>query len=308
MPSSKRNARSYSTTDKFFSDAGAMRAHFEDRFKDPRGADAGRFVWDYWHVPGQYTALRTPAYHFFPKKLYETFHNHLVWWGRRNLGCHDVSPPWLSCYVDGCGQELHGDLPHGPWAFVYSLTPWQKRAFNGGQTLLLRDEILDYWNSPAADGLGLEEEDILLEVPPLFNRLTVFDPRVPHGVREVRGVRDPRQGRLVIHGWFVQPRPFIEGPLSTKDLQSVIDDLSGSLGEFFAQGLAVYGTLSVGFQVSQAGSVSNLRVLSNALRSPGADRRIEAALLKHVRNFLTSSRFRKAKAKSQVTLPLIFST
>ncbi len=300
--------RTYSTTDGFFADARAMRAHFEDRFKDPRATSADRFVWDYWHVPGQYTALRTPAYHFFPKKLYDTFHNHLVWWGRRNLGCHDVSPPWLSCYVDGCVQELHGDLPHGPWAFVFSLTPWKKRTFAGGQTLLMREEILDYWNSPAGAGRGLEEEDILLEVEPLFNRLTVFDPRIPHGVREVRGVRDPRLGRLVIHGWFVTPRPFIEGPLSTKALQSVIDDLSGSLNELFAEGLSVTGTLSVGFQVSASGKVSQAKPLSNALRHPHGDRRIEAALLKHIAAFLKQSRFPKAKAPSHVTLPLIFST
>jgi len=41
----------------------------------------------------------------------------------------------------------------------------------------------------------------------------VFDPRIPHGVRTVTGTHDPREGRLVIHGWFVQPRPFIRGPL-----------------------------------------------------------------------------------------------
>lgn len=29
---------------------------------------------------------------------------------------------------------------------------------------------------------------------------TVFDPRFPHGVREVRGTRDPLKARLVIHG------------------------------------------------------------------------------------------------------------
>ena len=46
--------------------------------------------------------------------------------------------------------------------------------------------------------------------PPLFNRLTVFDARIPHGVRRVEGTRDPRHGRLVLHGWFTAPSPHFE--------------------------------------------------------------------------------------------------
>ena len=49
---------------------------------------------------------------------------------------------------------------------------------------------------------------------------TVFDPRIPHGVRQVTGTHDPREGRLVIHGWFVQPRPFVRGPLPTRALDA----------------------------------------------------------------------------------------
>src|SRR3569832_1695614 len=100
------------TVDRFYSGAQALRSHFEERFENPHQADSERFVWDWWHVPSQYTALRSPAYHFFPHEEYRKFHESLVWWGRRNLGCHDISPPWLSCYIDGCKQEFHGDLPH----------------------------------------------------------------------------------------------------------------------------------------------------------------------------------------------------
>jgi hypothetical protein len=297
--------KSLITIDSFFKDAPLLRENFEERFKDPREARSDRFVWDYWHVPGQYTALRTPAYLFFPKKIYESFHNQLVWWGRRNLGCHDVSPPWMSCYIDGCRQELHGDLPHGPWAFVYSLTPWKKRKFRGGETLLLKEEILTYWQGFQSTR-SLEQEDIVTEVPANFNRLTVFDPRIPHGVRQVEGVRDLLEGRLVIHGWFVQPRPFVEGPLSTKDLQSVIDDLSGSLNQLFAEGLDVHGTLSIRFEVKVSGEVGGIQTLSNALRHPGGDKRIEKALIKHIQSLLGRARFRKQRSPSSVTLPLVF--
>ncbi len=298
-------SKPYILVDRFFSDASKMRSHFEDRFANSREARSDRFVWDWWHVPGQYTALRTPAYHYFPKKLYENFHTQLVWWGRRNLGCHDISPPWMSCYIDGCRQDLHGDLPHGPWAFVFSLTPWNKRQYRGGETMLLRDNVLSYWNSGAGQD-GLERKDIFTEIPPLFNRLTVFDPRIPHGVNLVEGVRDPREGRLVIHGWFVQPRPFIEGPLSENEVAHVIRDLTGSLQKLFAQGMEIQGVLSLRLSVSVGGRITGVKKLTDSLRHPQRNKRLERALATHIQTFLKKVSFRTRKQSSTVTLPLIF--
>jgi hypothetical protein len=297
--------KSVQTHDSFSQFAKPLREHFTSRFADPRAARSDRFVWDYWHVPGQYTSLRTPAYEFFPKKIYEPFHNELVWWGRKNLGCHDISPPWLSCYLDGFGQELHGDLPHGPWAYVFSLTDWKKRKFRGGETILLRDETLSFWQD-FKSVRGLEQHDIVQSVPALFNRLTVFDPRIPHGVRPIEGVRDLLEGRLVIHGWFVQPRPFIEGALKPRELQTVIDDLSGELNSIFSQGLKINGTLSIRFTIAKSGTVLDVKALSNSLRSPNGDVRIEKALCKHIEGFLKKVKFQKASGPSAVTLPLIF--
>ena len=37
----------------------------------------------------------------------------LLTYAREELGCAGVTPVWLSCYVDGCRQELHADVPHG---------------------------------------------------------------------------------------------------------------------------------------------------------------------------------------------------
>ncbi len=48
-------------------------------------------------------------------------------------------------------------------------------------------------------------------IPPKFNRLSLFDPRVPHGVVPVHGVHDPREARIVLHGWFAEPEPYFEG-------------------------------------------------------------------------------------------------
>ena len=290
--------------DRFAPEARPLRAVFDARFAAPREAHGERFVWDYWHVPGQYTALRTPAWTYFPRRLYAQFHNRLVAWGRTHLGCHDISPPWLSLYVEGCRQELHGDLPHGPWAFVMSLTHWRGRAFRGGETLLVRDEVLDFWHD-FASVRAVEHGELIRAVAPQFARLTVFDPRIPHGVRTVTGTHDPREGRLVIHGWFVQPRPFVRGALPVRALAARIGELTDQLGGWLA-GLPIAGLVSLSFGVDRRGGVRDPRVLSDTTRVARADEPARKALVRRIRAAIATWRFDSQHATSRVTLPLVF--
>ncbi|MEW5743488.1 MAG: 2OG-Fe(II) oxygenase [Myxococcota bacterium] len=297
--------RRLKVVDGFAPQARRLRAHFDARFAQPRRATGDRFVWDPWHVDGQYSLLRTPAWRYFPRGLYEAFHQRLVWWGRRTLGCHDVSPPWLSVYVDGCEQRLHGDLPHGPLAFVFSLTDWARRTFRGGETLILRDEVLDYWRD-FTSSRAMEEGELFEVVEPRFNRLVVFDPRLPHGVRRVEGSREPREGRVVIHGWFVQPRPFIEGPLAPRALERAIDGLSDFLSEALARGFPVAGLLSLGFTVSPAGRVRQVKVLTDTTRAAGEAETERTRLIRSVTRQIAGWAFPKQRRASRVTLPLVF--
>ncbi len=298
-------ARSLIVVDRFEAELGrTLRGHFDERFAEPRRARRDRFVWDYWHVPGQYTVLRTPAFEFFPAATYRRFHEALVWWGRRTLGCHDISPPWLSTYVEGCRQELHGDLPHGPWAFVYSLTP-SKPVFRGGQTLLLREEVLDYWRDFQSER-GVEEAQLVEEIEPRFSRLVVFDPRRPHGVRRVEGTHDPRQGRLVIHGWFVQPRPFVEGALPAEAAELAIEAATEAVGRFVEAGLPVSGMLSLRLDVAPSGAVTKTTLLSDTTRVPGEWERERRSLVREVVKKLDQLRLARAKRPSTITLPLVF--
>jgi hypothetical protein len=297
-------SRALVIVDQFAPEARALRRAFDERFADPRSARADRFVWDWWHVPGQYTALRTPAWTYFPRRTYESLHRRLVAWGRAALGCHDISPPWLSLYVDGCRQELHGDLPHGPWAFVYSLTNWRGRAFDGGETLMLRDEVLDFWQDFRSIR-AVEERELVRAIEPKFGRLTVFDPRIPHGVRTVTGTRDPREGRLVIHGWFVQPRPFVQGPLQVRALTARVGELGRELGTWL-DGLPIAGMLSFAFQVDRRGAVRDLRTLSDTTRVPRAEERARLGLVRRVRQCVAGWTFGNQRACSRVTLPIVF--
>ncbi len=297
-------SRALVVVDRFAPEARALRKTFDERFAEPRSTRADRFVWDWWHVPGQYTALRTPAWTYFPRRVYESFHRRLVAWGRATLGCHDISPPWLSLYIEGCRQELHGDLPHGPFAFVYSLTNWNKRTFAGGETLMLRDEVLDFW-ADFRSVRAVEEHELLRAIEPRFDRLTVFDPRIPHGVRTVTGTRDPREGRLVIHGWFVQPRPFVQGPLPVRTLSGRVDELGAALGSWLTD-MPIAGVLALAFSVDRRGAVGRVRVLSDTTRVPRADERERVRLVRKLRQSVAAWRFGKQRGPSQVTLPIVF--
>jgi len=297
-------SRSAIVVDRFAPEAVELRRSFDAKFEDPRRARGDRFVWDYWHVPGQYTALRTPAWTYFPKPVYEQFHRRLVTWGRETLGCHDVSPPWLSLYIEGCRQELHGDLPHGPWAFVFSLTRWRGRSFRGGETLLVRDEVLDFWHD-FTSVRAVEERELIRAIEPRFSRLVVFDPRIPHGVRTVTGTHDPREGRLVIHGWFVQPRPFVRGPRSPRALTARTSELVDQLGGWLGT-LPIAGLVSFAFDVDRRGGVRAVRVLSDTTRVPKPDERARRSAVRKIRDAIAGWRFGAQRGTSRVTLPLVF--
>ncbi len=292
--------RHYLTVDEFSKSGRALRSQFENRFGDQRAASAGRFVWDFWNIPGQYKLLRTPAYHFFTADIYERWHTQLVNWGREVLGCHDISPPWMSCYVDGCSQQLHADHPHGPWAFVYSLTPWTKRTFSGGETQIMRPEFLNTWASNSR--ATTETEDIFKTVAPRFNRLLVFDPRLPHGVRRVEGADDVLKGRLVLHGWFVQPRPFFVGPLTPKLVNAVLTERLGTLSREMSS-VAVNGYVSVRLKVSRSGEVERSQWLTNSLVGDQASQRLAVKIIQ--RN-LNECRFGRAKGTTVLTVPVRF--
>ena len=290
--------------DNFYAKSKDLRGFFDKQFEDPRKTDSKRFVWDYWHVPDQYSLVRTPAYHYFPQKMYMDFHKSLVMWGRRTLGCWDISPPWMSYYINGCKQEFHSDVPHGPWAYVYSLTPWKNRKFSGGETLLLKPEVLSYWQN-FGDSQNRELNSFIDRVPALMNRLTVFDPRFPHGVTEVKGTQDPREARLVIHGWFMEPKTYKEGPLPAKATEKILNQCFDQLQELLAHFDLCQGTVSIQMVVAKNGSIKRIQYGTNTLtdlfgRTPGQ-------LNREILKLYSKAQLPSAKAETLITLPLIFS-
>lgn len=288
--------------DNFSKFASPLRAAFDSQFSDPLSLDSKRFVWDYWHVPGQYNLLRTPAYHYFPQKLYMQFHKQLVHWGRSQLGCWDISPPWLSCYVEGCEQKLHADVPHGPWAFVLSLSPRQLK-FTGGETTLLRESVLQYWKAQSRPR-GFETQDLVQTIQPKFNRMIVFDGRIPHGVSRVSGVQDPREGRLVLHGWFSQPKTYIDGPLRQAPIERSLNRAVEAVQNLLSADRELWGTLAIELIVGTSGAVRSARYLTLSVRT--SDGELPVSELKQILGIYSSLEFSRARSATRIVLPLIF--
>ena len=62
-PSSSPDAKHVHTVPEFLDRriAQRLRSTYDEKFANPSKVSSARFCWDYWHVPGQYTQMRTPA-------------------------------------------------------------------------------------------------------------------------------------------------------------------------------------------------------------------------------------------------------
>uniref|UniRef100_A0A7S1XJ81 Fe2OG dioxygenase domain-containing protein n=2 Tax=Erythrolobus australicus TaxID=1077150 RepID=A0A7S1XJ81_9RHOD len=229
-----------------------------------------------------------------------------------------MTPIWLSYYIDGSRQELHADVPHGPWAFVISLTHDADHgsAFTGGETMILEPRVLDYWRTFSSSEV-VELPSLMTLHAPKFNRLLAFDPRMPHGVRIVEGTRDPTRARIVLHGWFAEPAPFFEGALSEEQATDALQDALDPLFERLAELPLAIGVLTLRLHIDGTdGSVRNVEgPLTDTLvarpqtlaehEDPAAVREeIWAAVL----DAMSSARFPASAdgGDSWITLPLVF--
>ena len=281
--------------------AQTMRRHFEAHFANPHAHNADvHQVWNYWYVPELYTYLRTSPEKIMPEALVEQFHQALTAWAEERLGMGYVTWPNLSLYVDGCRQNLHNDSANGRFGFVYSLTPDTRRS-RGGETLLLREGDLFRSNlhKPAA-GIAMRE---LVESK--FNRLTIFDDRIPHGVERVEGTMDPLDGRLVLHGHISESGPLVKGPLPAQAISAAVEPLvEAAMAEGGSGARNCHGPLTLRVAVAPDGGVAHVSVLvDRVVRSDGGDPKpvVEAFLGK-----LRALRLPQQEGASEVTMPVLF--
>ena len=202
----------------------------------------------------------------------------------------------------------------GPFAWVLSLAR-PSAARRGGETLLLKDEILNYWGSGAASGGGgLMMPGLFDRVAPEFNRLVVFDARLPHGVSDVSGPLDPLDGRLVLHGWFHTPRPGFHGSLTEEEVVPVLDagldDVYDAFERILGGGADVMasGMLVLQMTAGADGHVRSMRVTCDCVRVLGgtAPDGVRGALAAAAEERLGGLSFPATDGDTVFTLPFAF--
>jgi hypothetical protein len=274
-----------------------LRAHIDQHFDEPHRHSADiHQVWNYWYVPDLYTYLRTKPEKLIPRALVQRFHDAISRWARETLGMAKVHWPYLSLYVDGCQQGLHNDSANGRFGYVYSLT-WEDRKTIGGETIVLREGDLFRSNmTNSAAGVGIYEL-----IPPRFNRLAVFDDRMPHGVQRVEGSMDPLEGRFVLHGHISEAGPVVDGGLTPEIVSDTFDQALGALADELA-GTGHHGPVTLHMRVSASGEVRSVRLLLDRLAR--RDGGFTADAVARIVAAAEAMRFPAADMPSEIRAPL----
>jgi Rps23 Pro-64 3,4-dihydroxylase Tpa1-like proline 4-hydroxylase len=283
--------------------ADAMRGDIDAHFGEPAAhRPETHQVWNYWFVPELYAYLRTTPEKIIRRDRVDGFVQALQTWSVFTLGMGNVTWPYLSLYVGGCRQGLHNDAANGRFAFVYSLTREQRRTV-GGETLVFREGDLFRGNlATAAAGRGFYDA-----IEPKFNRLVVFDDRLPHAVERIEGSMDPVEGRFVLHGHVGETGTIIAGALPVAIVE---EPLLALLHDFSAENsarIALYqGPLALRFTIGPGGAIDRCDILVDRVMHEDP-RHIEwEALRADLVDGIKGLKFPPAPGKTVVTKPLVF--
>ena len=242
-----------------------MRREIEVHFAKPEEHHAETHqVWNYWFVPDSYTYLRTAPEKVIERARVEAFHNALREWSIAMLGMANVTWPFLSLYVSGCRQNWHNDSVNGRFGFVYSLTRDERRTI-GGETLV-RKEIDPFRAHLARAGAGRE---FYQAIEPRFNRLFIFDDRLPHSVERVDGSMDPVEGRFVLHGHLSEGGTLLAGALSEDKIAGPLLEVLRQIREDWSAEVALYnGALILRLTIAAGGAVAGSQVMVDRVLHP----------------------------------------
>jgi Rps23 Pro-64 3,4-dihydroxylase Tpa1-like proline 4-hydroxylase len=283
--------------------AAAMRQDIEIHFGTPGSHRAETHqVWNYWFVPNLYTYLRTSPEKVIRREYVEQFMRSLEIWSGKNLGMNRVGYPYLSLYVDGCRQALHNDAKNGRFAFVYSLTRNERKTI-GGETIVLHegDPFRTKLKTPAAG------RNFYTCIEPRFNRLVIFDDRIPHGVERVEGPMDPLEGRFVLHGHINEAGSIVEGALALDTVNKVFVD---AMGPFFSRPRpylsGYHGPLVYRFIIDRAGDVETCDVIVDRVIGPYDTSSEWDEFVASLISALKALKFPPAHGSTTVIQPILF--
>jgi hypothetical protein len=281
----------------------AMRRDIEGHFANPKQhRPETHQVWNYWFVPDSYTYLRTAPEKIIERGRIDAFHNALRDWSVAMLGMANVTWPYLSLYVGGCRQNWHNDSVNGRFGFVYSLTRDERRTI-GGETLV-RHEIDPFRAHLASAGAGGE---FYRAIEPRFNRLVVFDDRLPHSVERVDGSMDPVEGRFVLHGHLREAGTIVAGALTEDMITGPLLALLRQISEGSSAEAALYnGPLILRLTIAASGHVAACSVMVDRVIHPDPGHvewePLRAKLVERFRGL----RFPPAGGETVLIQPLLF--
>jgi Rps23 Pro-64 3,4-dihydroxylase Tpa1-like proline 4-hydroxylase len=259
-------------------------------------------VWNYWFVPALYTYLRTDPEKIIQRSRVEAFQEVLREWAIVTLGMANVTSPYLSLYVSGCRQDWHNDSAGGRFAFVYSLTQDSRRTI-GGETLVGHEGDL-FRNHLARAAAGGDFYDA---IEPKFNRLIVFDDRLPHAVERVDGSMDPTEGRIVLHGHLSEGGTIVEGALSAESARGPLQRLLQHLtNELSGDATLYHGLLVLQLTIDKDGAVAACGVLVDRVIHPDPGHIGWGPLRARVVIEFTRLRFPPADGQRIITQPVLF--
>jgi Rps23 Pro-64 3,4-dihydroxylase Tpa1-like proline 4-hydroxylase len=282
--------------------AEAMRQDIDAHFNKPATHKAETHqIWNYWYVGTLYNYLRTLPEKVISPDLVDRFMGMLRTWSAGMFGMKVPHHPHLSLYVDGCRQGLHNDAANGRFAFVYSLTR-NERKTTGGDTLIMHegDPFRSKLKTPTG-GAGF-----YATVEPRFNRLVVFDARLPHAVVLVEGSMDPLEGRFVLHGHFEDGGPTLEGPLPAEAVAAAVNSAINGFAEAAGAAIRAYhGPIVFRFDVSSTGGIEDLHVLVDRVVSSSSEDSGWDALAADLAARLKAMKLPAQDAPTSVTQPVL---
>jgi hypothetical protein len=293
----------YVVVEQFFDGADEVRAAFEAHFADSHKHTPQHQVWNYWYIPELYTYLRSSPSRLMPEALVARFVQRLNAWATSTLGLSTPFHPWISLYINGCGQGLHNDSLNGQMGYVYSLTKWEGRNFQGGETILFRPE--NYWETDRIrqSGAGATFYE---KVPSRFNQLLVFDDRVIHGVAPIVGTMDPLAGRVVMHGHLKAEGGILAGALPADVVRTAVTPVMDRMRAVIQEHTTLFhGFMTLRLHIGPDGRVASVQPLCDRILPLSPDRSRLQPFKQQVAQLLASVSFPVAGGPTELTLPVL---
>jgi hypothetical protein len=193
---------------------------------------------------------------------------------------------------------------NGRFGFVYSLTRNERRTI-GGETLVMRENDPFRTHLTAAmAGRGLYDV-----IEPRFNRLLIFDDRLPHAVERIDGSMDPVEGRFVLHGHVREGAALVVGALTAAEVAAPLNEcLSRFADEITASTALYHGPLTLRLAVDASGAVASCEVLIDRVIHQDAGNVEWDVLRDRLLSGLRTLRFAQSDGPTVLVQPVLFGT